>query len=199
MIRHLIVILLVALALIGVGAKGRPDQKWSSDRVHSSIEFRTQHWGIVDIIGWFEDFQITVHADEGDFVDAVVEARVKLASVRMPNSKMASNLKNLLFDLNRYPEATFTSTKVRLIEQNRYELTGKLELNGVAHEVIWEGTLNGFGYPPTGVPGFTLRTSLDRTAFGIGDELLDKTEPGSAPTVASIVVVTCNVRLDYAR
>lgn len=75
---------LVVLVAVSAGppAKDRPRQKWLSDVDHSSIEFRTQHWGIVDIIGWLEDFQITVYADEDDFSDAIIEARVGVGSIR---------------------------------------------------------------------------------------------------------------------
>ena len=44
-----------------------PDRlKFVGDTDHSSIEFRTEHWGILDIIGWFEDFDLMVIAEYGE-------------------------------------------------------------------------------------------------------------------------------------
>ena len=67
--------------------------RFAADTAHSSIQFRTRHWGIHDIIGWFEDYEVIVYADYADFTNAVVEARVRPASVRMPNPAMAGNLR----------------------------------------------------------------------------------------------------------
>ena len=57
-----------------------------ADPKHSSIEFRTRHWDIVDIIGWFEAYDIRVEVDDGRFEGATVIARVEPGSVHMPRT-----------------------------------------------------------------------------------------------------------------
>ncbi|MDH3216226.1 MAG: hypothetical protein OEN01_08035 [Candidatus Krumholzibacteria bacterium] len=49
--RAIFLLMLVASAVAGVGhGKELPQLKWVADKGHSSIQFRTSHWGIVDII-----------------------------------------------------------------------------------------------------------------------------------------------------
>jgi polyisoprenoid-binding protein YceI len=196
-IRTLQALLLIAAAVIIVGdAKGqsRPVLEWVADRAHSSIEFRTSHWGIVDIIGWFAEFEVVVYSDSDDFADAVIEAWVAPASVQMPNSGMATNLRRM-FAVQEYPDARFRSTDVRFLSDNEYEVTGQLTMRGVTREIKLLATFNGRGFMPNGLPGFTLHTDLNRLEFGIGEE--EVLEENQNPTIGYIVKVTCNIRLEH--
>jgi polyisoprenoid-binding protein YceI len=63
---------------------------WAADPEHSSIMFQTGHWGIVDVVGWFEGYEIAVHSSKLDFSDAVVEARIdpaRLADCLKPDCR----------------------------------------------------------------------------------------------------------------
>ena len=71
-------------------AEAKATYIWTADPAHSSIVFQTGDWGVVDLVGWFEEYEITVHSSELDFSDAVIEARIDPASVRMPNPQMAA-------------------------------------------------------------------------------------------------------------
>jgi polyisoprenoid-binding protein YceI len=163
-----------------------------ADRAHSSITFRASHWGIVDIVGWFEDFDIDVEVAGTGFSDAVVTANVRTASVRMPNAKMAGNLRGM-FDVAAYPHAIFKSTRVERADSVTYRITGDLTMKGVTVPVTWEAVFNGFGYPPGADPGFTAKTVLNRLDFGIGDREVHGSN--GELVVGEKIEVTCNVRL----
>ncbi len=173
-------------------ASDRPGNVWIADLAHSSIEFRTSHWGIVDIIGWFDDFEIAVWDNGEDFTGAAVEAAIRLGSVRMPNMEMAANLHGM-FDIEQFPVARFVSTKVEKTGAGAYRMIGELTLKGATREIAWDVRFNGFGAPPHGAPGFTATTTLERLDYGIGDAAV---LPGTErPIVGHEILIRCNLRL----
>ncbi len=64
------------------------------DTTHSSVQFKVRHWGIYDIVGWIESYDVSVYFTELDFSDAIVVAKLRPASIIMPNRVMAGNLKD---------------------------------------------------------------------------------------------------------
>jgi polyisoprenoid-binding protein YceI len=171
---------------------------WSADPAHSSILFETGHWGVVDLVGWFEEYEITVHSSELDFSDAAIEARIDPASVRMPNPEMAANLRNLFFLVEEFPEVLFRSTKVEKTEdKDVFTLIGMLTMKSVVKEMVLTVRFNGYGSPPMGAPGFMLHGELDRLDFGVGD--MEFMQGTGHPMVDAEVQITCNIRLDYIR
>ena len=169
------------------------DQKWVADRDHSSIQFRTSHWGIVDIVGWFEEFEVVVRTRDDDFSKAQVEARVTPSSVRMPNLEMAANLRRG-FASPDAPQAVFRSVRVEEAGEDRYLLHGELTIGTITKPITWQIQLNGYGSPRGGSAGFTGRTELMRLEFEIGDT---EVFPGNQqPVVGLSVEITCNIRLD---
>jgi len=186
----LCILALAALTFPAVGLAYRGTKV--ADPTHSSIDFRTQHWGILDIIGWFEDYDIRVELTDNDFETAAVVARMRPASVRMPNAGMAKNLRGM-FDIESYPEIVFESTSVRKNGENSYILVGNLAIKGVTKRVEWDVVFNGFGYPPGTMPGFTASTTINRLDFGVGQP--EDLPSGAAPTIGEQVHITCNLRL----
>lgn len=164
-----------------------------ADRAHSSIEFHVSHWGIVDVIGWFEDFDVRAEVLGGDFTEGWVEARIRPASLRMPNMEMARNAV-ALFDVASHPEAVFRSSKIERAAEGEYRILGDLTMKGVTRPVEWAARLNGFAMSGEGIPGFTVTTVIDRLAFGIGDEEAHPTT--GVLTVGAKVRITCNLRME---
>ena len=196
------VIILLCLTLAGGAPAGLASDnqlrvyEWAADAAHSSIEFRTSHWGIVDIIGWFEEFEISVRTLEDDFSTAEITARIKLASVRMPNQGMAGNVRKIFSGLDA-AEARFDSTSIERKGEREYRILGNMKIGSVTKPVAWKVRFHGFGGPPSGSPGFTATMDLSRLDYGIGDE---QKNPGNGePVVGLMVEVTCNIRLEYIR
>ena len=75
----------------GIDSTGFPIKRYDAEMNHSSISFKTGHWETVDLIGWFEDFQISMWSDSADFSDAVICASVNPTSIKMPNTMMAES------------------------------------------------------------------------------------------------------------
>ena len=161
-----------------------------ADRQHSSVTFRTSHWGIVDVVGWFEDYDIEVEVAGAEFEHATVVARIRLDSVRMPNPDMAANLRGM-FQIGEHPEAVFRSSSVATDDGVHFDISGELTLGGVARPATWRATLNGFGYPPDALAGFTVTGTLPRLDFGIGGRELHN----GRLLIGAAVEVVLNLRL----
>ena len=96
------------------GVRIYPDYSWKADLLHSSISFRTMHWGIVEIIGWFEKFDVTLKKDGENWESSEINIVIYPKSVRLTNMEMAGNLQGeTFFDTEKYPEMIFESKKIR--------------------------------------------------------------------------------------
>ena len=76
-----------------------------------------------------------------------------------------------LFDAARYPEITFTSTRVEAAGADRLKITGDLTIKGITRPVVLDATLNGRGeHPMAGreAIGFDATTTVKRSEFGLG-------------------------------
>ncbi len=67
--------------------------KYLVDTTHSSIQFAVRHWGIYNVAGGLESYEVKVTYTKDDFTDMAVEALLRPASVNMPNMEMAHHLK----------------------------------------------------------------------------------------------------------
>ena len=146
-----------------------PQTKYTAEKEHSSISFRTKHWEIVDLIGWFSDFDIVMYADSADFSDAVIYGKVFPNSIKMPNPKMMGSVKNPPYiDTEQSPEAIFFSDKFQPVGNDRYLLTGTLTLNGIEQPMTFDVTFNGFAYPDEKpIHGFDVTGKINRHDFKI--------------------------------
>ena len=146
-----------------------PKMKYSVDKDHSSISFRTKHWEIVDLIGWFADFNIIMYSDKEDFTDAVIYAEVFPNSIFMPNEKMmGSAQKSPYLDSENYSKMTFTSSQMKKMDAENYALTGMLKVNGISQQTTFNVKSNGFAYPgEKSICGFDVTGQINRHDFKI--------------------------------
>jgi len=141
-----------------------PSKKYSVDKDHSSISFRTKHWEIVDLIGWFADFNIIMYSDEEDFTDAVIYAEVFPSSIFMPNEKMMDSAqKSPYLDSENHSKMTFTSSQMKKMDAEKYALTGMLNVNGISIQTTFNVKSNGFAYPgEKSICGFDVTGQINR-------------------------------------
>jgi polyisoprenoid-binding protein YceI len=165
------------------------------DRAHTSLIFRLNHIGF----SWFTARFTHVEA-ELDLVPADPAAS-KLSVVIDPLSLETDYPDPDTYDFNadlqgpnwldaaQYPEITFTSTAIELVDPDTARITGDLSLHGVTHPVTMEATFNG-GYAshpldPTGSRmGFSARGTLNRSDFGLAYGI---PEPGTTMGVGDTI------------
>jgi len=166
---------------------------WAADRDHSSLQFRTQHWGIHDVVGWFEDFDVKVVTYGDEFADAEIEVKINMNSIRMPNMEMAGNVEEM-FDAVSFPVATYQSSRIERIDEFNYRVFGDLQVKGVTEEIELKVKINGYANDMSkGTPGVTFTAVLNRLHFGAGG--IDFSTANGKPTIDSMIYITCNMRL----
>jgi polyisoprenoid-binding protein YceI len=74
------------------------------------------------------------------------------------------------FDADKFPTATFKSTKVQPLGGDKFTVTGDLTVHGITKSIVLDATLNKVGpHPMTNAQsiGFDATGSLKRSDFGV--------------------------------
>ena len=160
--------LLTALVLIlgfgTVAAQGT----YGIDTVHSNVGFKVRHL-VSKTSGEFTDFSGKIVADFGNLNASSVEFTIQASSIDTENEKRDGHLRSAdFFDVEKYPEITFKSSKITRISGDSYAVTGTLTMHGVSKEttlsVDYLGEINAMGGTRA---GYELTTTLNRKDFGI--------------------------------
>jgi polyisoprenoid-binding protein YceI len=143
---------------------------WNLDTVHSGINFTVRHMVVSKVRGRFAKFNGTVALDESDFTRSRVEATIDASSIDTGTAQRDDHLKSAdFFDVERFPEIRFLSTRIEKVSGERYRVTGELTIHGVTRSVALETEYGGRGKDPWGNErvGFTARGTIDRKDFGL--------------------------------
>jgi polyisoprenoid-binding protein YceI len=123
---------------------------------------------ITKVRGRFTDVRGAVVVAE-DMNDSTVEVVIGMASVDSGSSQRDEHLRSAeLFDVDRFPEATFRSTRVEW-RGSRGAVHGDLTIHGVTREVTLDVELEGQVRDPWGGERavFAARTTVNREDFGV--------------------------------
>jgi len=145
-------------------------ETWQIDPVHSSIHFTIRHFVISKIHGRFTKWGGTAQLDEQAPESSHVDIHIDVASLDTNDPKRDGHLKTAdFFDVERYPEITFRSTKVEPQGAERFRVTGDLTIRGVTKPVVLEVEHGGKVKDPWGNNrgGFSVKGTIDRKDFGI--------------------------------
>ncbi|MDH3667327.1 MAG: YceI family protein [Paracoccaceae bacterium] len=142
------------------------------DKSHAFVTFTADHLGFSAVHGQFRDFDADIELDPSNVEATRVRFVVRTASVDTYNKTRDNQLRSAaFFDSENFPEMVFTSTEVRPTGADTAEITGDLNLIGVARPITLEAKLNQFGpsplFPDITVAGFTVTGVIDRTEFGM--------------------------------
>jgi polyisoprenoid-binding protein YceI len=112
-----------------------PTGTWNVDPSHSSVEFRVKHLGISTVRGSFREFE--GHIEIGDDTDSTrAYGTIKAASLDTGEPKRDEHLRSPdFFDAENYPEITFESTSIEVVDDEEFHVTGDLTMHGVTHPI----------------------------------------------------------------
>jgi polyisoprenoid-binding protein YceI len=159
---------LTALAiLLGFGIASA-QATYTIDAVHSNVTFKIRHL-ISKTGGEFNDFSGTIVADFENLDNSSVEFVIDSASIDTRNEDRDKHLRSPdFFDVEKYPEITFKSTKITKITDNTYAVNGTLTMHGISKDVILEvehlGEMTAMGGTRA---GYELATTLNRKDFDV--------------------------------
>ncbi|MBB1088181.1 YceI family protein [Lysobacter sp. SG-8] len=129
----------------------------------SALTFASKYDGEV-FVGRFPDFRTTLHFDPADLSSARLDVAIPLASATTKNADRDETLLGAdFFFVSRFPEARYTATAFRRLDDGRYAADGTLSLRGISQPV----TLT-FEWTPGEAPVLNGQASVPRLAFEVG-------------------------------
>ena len=131
----------------------------------SSIAFRYQQMG-VDMDGKFKRYNSQLSFDPEQPAKARARFDIDLASIDTGSSEADDEVAGKAwFNTKAFPTASFVSSAVKPLGNNRYEISGKLTIKGKTQDVIVPATFTARG--KTGV--FDGSLTIRRGDFAIGE------------------------------
>ena len=142
------------------------------DPVHTRVMFAVEHAGFSHALGTVSGSTGQLQFDPDDWSTARLEVSVPLQRLDLGDEKwnQAVRASNLL-DTERFPTATFVSTRIEPIDPEHASVYGNLTLHGISKEVKLDVTLNALKRHPLPpfrrTAGFSATATLSRAEFGI--------------------------------
>ena len=143
---------------------------WNIDATHSGINFSIRHMVVSKVRGRFAKYSGTLTLDEGDLTRSVVEATIDAASIDTGTPQRDAHLRSPdFFDVDRFPELRFRSTRIEKLDDARYRVVGDLTIRDVTREISLDVEYGGQAKDPWGNDrvGFVAKASFDRKDFGL--------------------------------
>lgn len=144
--------------------------KWIVDPTHSAIEFSVKHMMIAKVKGSFNKFGASILANPTDLTTAEIDFTVDVSSIDTRNADRDNHLRSAdFFDVEKNPTLTFKSTKIVKTDEDEYDVTGDVTLNGVTQEETFNITFEGQGKDPWGneKAGFSGKGKVKRSDYGL--------------------------------
>jgi len=144
---------------------------WNIDATHSGINFSIRHMVVSKVRGRFAKYAGTVHVDDDDLTQSVVDATIDASSIDTGTPQRDNHLRSPdFFDVEKFPELRFRSKRIEKLEDALYRVVGDLTIRDVTREVSLDVEYGGRAKDPWGNEriGFLAKAALDRKDFGLG-------------------------------
>jgi polyisoprenoid-binding protein YceI len=147
-----------------------PAGDYKIDPAHSTIAFLVRHYEINWVEGRFKDFEGTIRFDDTDITKSSVDFTAKVESIDTGVAARDQHLrKDDFFDVAKYPQMTFKSTRVERKGKASYVLHGDFSLHGITKPVAIPFTIAGAIKDSRGNTRFGVEahTKINRRDFGM--------------------------------
>ena len=144
--------------------------KWLLDPLHSELQFKIKHLMISNVSGALTSFKGEVETEEEDFSTAKISLVADMHSISTNNEQRDAHLRNSdFFEVEKYPELKFKSTKVEKTGSDTFALYGELILKGIMKLVKLHVEFNGTTSDPWGGErsGFVVTGKINRSDWGV--------------------------------
>lgn len=143
---------------------------YNFDPTHSDVQFSVRHMVIAKVRGRFGAWSGKLELDSDNLESGKVEVKIDAASIDTGVSDRDHHLKSAdFFDVEKFPELHFASTRVESAGKESYRVYGKLTIRDVTREVVLDVEHLGKAKDPWGNQrlAFSASTSIDRGDFGL--------------------------------
>lgn len=170
--RYLRFVLFVLLAGVVPVAIAAP-VTYSMDPGHTQVRMTWNHFG-------FSNPSAVIGISSGTLVYDPEHPEKSSVKVVMPLSTLDTHVPALddhlkagdFFDAATFPEATFTSTSVKVVDDKHLQVEGKLTVHGVSQPVTLDVTINKVGTQPmwsAPAVGFDATATLKRSDYDVAN------------------------------
>ena len=146
-------------------------QKYDIDPGHTVVTFGWNHFGFSNPTARLEKISGSVLLDAADLTKSSVSVTMPLDGLHTGVEKLDAHLKTDEFlDAAKYPNITFTSTKVEKAGADALKITGDLSVHGVTKSVVLNAKVNKIGDNPmmkVASAGFDADIVIKRSDFGV--------------------------------
>jgi polyisoprenoid-binding protein YceI len=173
--RHSKDVVAVVAMMLGLVVPAFAAETYQLEKTHVDLLFSINHAGFTEKHGSFRELDATLRYDEQHPENSQIDVTVKTASVDTGFPARDTDLKSdKFFDVAKYPEMHFVSTKVAREANQGLRIDGELTLHGVTkpltlHAKLNKAAPNPFDKKPT--LGFSASGSLQRSKFGMSTYL----------------------------
>ncbi|MFZ5443454.1 MAG: YceI family protein [Myxococcota bacterium] len=144
---------------------------WEIDTAHAAANFAIKHMTVSTVNGTFGDVTGKVEVDDKDVTKSKVEATIDVKAVNTKQAKRDEHLRGKdFFEVEKFPTATFKSTKIEKGEGNKLKVTGDLTIKGITKSVVLDGELSAEAANPftkAKTRGFSATTTIARKDYGL--------------------------------
>jgi polyisoprenoid-binding protein YceI len=161
--------LALALALASPTVQAADQLKIGEGR--GSIEFGIGDSKIFRTTGGFTQWRGKVSVDEADVSRSSVEVEINTGSIQMLDSQQTAMLKDSdFFDVEKFPQMTFKSTRIERTGPNSLKVEGNVTLRGITRPMTLDVTVS--ERRPDAAPGsryarFRGFGTIKRSEFGM--------------------------------
>jgi polyisoprenoid-binding protein YceI len=144
--------------------------KWVLDPTHSVLGFKIKHLMISSVSGTFKNFRAEVKMSGTDFSSAQIDLTAEMESIYTNNEQRDAHLRaSDFFEVEKYPELKFRSTKIEKADSDTFALYGDLTMKGITKRVKLHVEYNGLAKDPWGGEraGFVITGKINRSEWGI--------------------------------
>jgi len=142
------------------------------DSAHTQILFEVNHLGFNSYYGIFGGASGELTFDPAHPDAAKVSIVIPIDAVVTTSAELNTHLKAAdFFDAAHFPNATFRSTAVTMVDATHAHIAGNLTLKGVTKPIVLDAQFTGAGPGMMNSPlqvGFAARTDVKRSDFGMG-------------------------------
>ncbi len=161
---------LISLAMVFLVTPAVWAANYKIDADHSSVGFKIKHLAISSVNGRFTDFSGTFSFDPTNIAASKAEAKIGIKSINTEQKKRDDHLRGAdFFDVAKFPEMSFSTTKIEAVSTNQFKAHGDLTIRGVTKPVVLDITYQGAAKDPWGGEraAFVATTKLGRKDFGL--------------------------------